>query len=46
MVFFAYSALIGVFAVVLSLAVQRRQREDAGPPAELANPRQTQGIRS
>jgi PAT family beta-lactamase induction signal transducer AmpG len=31
MVFFAYSALIGVFAVVLSLAVQRRQREDAGP---------------
>ena len=25
-VFFAYSALIGVFAVVLSLAVQRRQQ--------------------
>jgi PAT family beta-lactamase induction signal transducer AmpG len=31
MVFFAYSALIGVFAVVLSLAVQRRQQE-AHPP--------------
>jgi PAT family beta-lactamase induction signal transducer AmpG len=32
MVFFAYSALIGAFAVALSLAVQRRQHEQ--PPPE------------
>ena len=38
MVFFAYSALIGVFALVLSLAVQRRQNGHAGvqEPSESA----------
>jgi hypothetical protein len=43
MVFFAYSALIGVFAVVLSLAVQRRQQAQpqepgARQPASRRNP--------
>ena len=28
MVFFTYSAMLGVFAVVLSLAVERRQERD------------------
>jgi PAT family beta-lactamase induction signal transducer AmpG len=31
-VFFAYSALIGVFALVLSLAVLRRQEDDVQVP--------------
>jgi PAT family beta-lactamase induction signal transducer AmpG len=35
MVFFAYSALIGAFAVALSLAVQRRQHEQ--PPPEIGS---------
>jgi PAT family beta-lactamase induction signal transducer AmpG len=41
MVFFAYSALIGVFAVVLSLAVQRRQQaqsEEPGVPQPASRP--------
>ena len=29
-VFFAYSTLIGLFAIVLSIVVQRRQQQDAG----------------
>jgi hypothetical protein len=28
-VFFTYSALLGVFAVLLSLAVERRQRDES-----------------
>ena len=36
--FFAYSALIGVFALVLSLAVLRRQHADTEVPAQVASP--------
>jgi hypothetical protein len=32
-VFFTYSALLGVFAVLLSLVVERRQRTGAGESA-------------
>ena len=38
MVFFTYSAILGLFAVLLSLAVERRQRAESGEPSE-TNPR-------
>jgi PAT family beta-lactamase induction signal transducer AmpG len=33
-VFFTYSAVLGIFAVFLSLAVERRQRQASPPPGE------------
>jgi PAT family beta-lactamase induction signal transducer AmpG len=33
-IFFTYSAVLGVFAVLLSLAVERRQRVNPPPPAD------------
>jgi len=33
-VFFTYSAVLGIFAVLLSLAVERRQRQTSPPPGD------------